>query len=253
MVRPLTRFIISGAFVEALTPPQRPAAHAEKALVTAILKGDFSPGTNLPAERELAGLLGVTRPTLREALRRLEADGWLLVQHGKATRVKDFWREGGLNVLSSIVRYSEEITPDFILNLLEVRCGMAPAYIRAAVERAPGEAAEFLKKASQLDDSPESFAAFDWKLHNRFTILSGNPIYTLILNGFAGFYEQIACLYFSRGEARQASRDFYAAVLNAVRENDSDQAERIARRMMQDSILYWQKRNNLAQPNNDKF
>jgi GntR family transcriptional regulator, negative regulator for fad regulon and positive regulator of fabA len=229
--------------MEPLSPPARPAAHAEKALVTAILQGHFPPGTNLPAERELAGLLGVTRPTLREALRRLESDGWLQVQHGKATRVKDFWREGGLNVLSSIVRYSEEIPPDFVQNLLQVRCGMAPDYVRKAVDRSPQEVVHLLSESSNLEDTPEAYGAYDWKLHNKFTVLSGNPIYTLILNGFSGFYEQIARLYFSHVEARQASRDFYAAVLQAAQENDPQQAERIARSMMQESIHYWQNRN----------
>jgi GntR family transcriptional regulator, negative regulator for fad regulon and positive regulator of fabA len=51
-------------------PPQRPALYAEQALVTDILNGTFPPGSNLPAERELSIQLGVTRPTLREALRR---------------------------------------------------------------------------------------------------------------------------------------------------------------------------------------
>lgn len=49
----------------------RPSEHAESALVTAILDGEFPPGSALPGERVLAGQLGVTRPTLREAIQRL--------------------------------------------------------------------------------------------------------------------------------------------------------------------------------------
>jgi DNA-binding FadR family transcriptional regulator len=61
----------------------------------------------------------------------------------------------------------------------------------------------------------------------------------LILNGFAGFYEQMACLYFAQVEARSASRAFYAALLAAAREGDAAAAERITRSVMQDSIELW--------------
>ena len=57
--------------------PARPRAHAESVLLAAILDGTFPPGTTLPGERTLAAQLGVTRPTLREALQRLARDGWL--------------------------------------------------------------------------------------------------------------------------------------------------------------------------------
>lgn len=223
------------------SPPQKPAAYAEQALVTAILDGAYPPDSLLPAERELAIQLGVTRPTLREALRRLESDGWLTVQQGKSTRVKDFWREGGLNVLSSLVRFSQELPPDFIPNLLEVRLAMAPAYTRAAVERAPRQVADFLAGSIRLGDTPEDYAAFDWRLHHTLTTSSGNPIYTLILNGFAGFYEQMACLYFKREEARAASKAFYADLLQAAQKEDSATAEKITQRVMEASITFWKR------------
>ena len=83
--------------------PQRPAAHAEQSLVSAILDGTYPPGSTLPGERELARQLGVTRPTLRETLQRLECEGWMTIRQGKSTRVNDIWREGGLTVLSALV------------------------------------------------------------------------------------------------------------------------------------------------------
>ena len=70
----------------------------ESRLVKALLDGTFPINSNLPAERELATLLGVTRPTLREALQRLERDGFIEIRHGKPTRVRDFWIEGNLGV-----------------------------------------------------------------------------------------------------------------------------------------------------------
>src|SRR4030043_1715032 len=125
-------------------PPERPAEYAEKSLILEILNGDYPPGSVLPAERELALKLGVTRPTLRETLQRLERDGWLNIQQGKSTRVNDFWKDGGLNVLNALVQYSEKLPPNFIPNLLHVRLVLAPAYTRQAVENSPSQVSNYL-------------------------------------------------------------------------------------------------------------
>lgn len=221
--------------------PKRPAAYAEQALVTAILEGTYPPGSTLPGERDLAAQLGVTRPTLRETLQRLACEGWLTIQQGKPTQVRDYWRDGGLSVLGALVRYSPQLPPDFVPNLLEVRLALAPVYTRAAVENSPDTVATCLADQSDLDDDSEAFASFDWSLHHTLTVASGNPVYTLILNGFSGFYEEMACLYFAHPEARAASRAFYAALLAAAERQDVIEAERVTREVMQESIFFWHK------------
>jgi GntR family negative regulator for fad regulon and positive regulator of fabA len=220
--------------------PQRPAAYAEEALVTAIIDGTYPPGATLPGERDLAGQLGVTRPTLRETLQRLDCEGWLTIQQGKPTRVNDFWRDGGLSVLGALVHYSRRLPANFVPNLLEVRLALAPAYTRAAVERTPEMVVQRLAKHATLEGTADAFASFDWTLHHTLTVASNNPIYTLILNGFAGFYEEMARRYFSRPEALASSRAYYAALFDAAREADAARAEEITRTVMQESIELWQ-------------
>ncbi len=222
------------------TPPQRPTLYAEQALITAVLSGEYPPGSQLPAERELAARLGVTRPTLRETLQRLARDGWFTIQQGKPTRVNNYWVDGGLNVLNALVRYSEKLSPEFIPNLLQVRLVLAPAYARQAVENSPAMVSICLADASHLDDRPQDYASFDWRLHYTLTVASGNPIFTLILNGFAGFYEQMACLYFENPIARKSSQDFYHALDDAARRNDARAAEAITRNVMQASLALWE-------------
>jgi GntR family negative regulator for fad regulon and positive regulator of fabA len=219
--------------------PPRPAVYTEQALLTAVLDGTYPPGSILPSERDLAAQLGVTRPTLREVLQRLECEGWLTIQQGKPTHVNDFWLDGGLNVLSALVRYGKQLPSDFVSNLLEVRLALAPAYTHAAVERSPETVTGHLAGYTSLDDTPEAFASFDWTLHHVLTVASGNPVYTLILNGFAGFYEQMACLYFAQPEARASSLAFYASLLAAASQKDAAQAEGITRSVMQASITLW--------------
>ena len=52
--------------------------------VTAIALGQFVPGQRLPAERELAGMLNVSRATVREAIARLAESGYVTVRRGRA-------------------------------------------------------------------------------------------------------------------------------------------------------------------------
>ena len=219
--------------------PQRPIDHVEESLVTAILDGVYAPGDTLPGERDLAGQLGVTRPTLREALRRLERDGWVTIKQGKSTRVNDFWREGGPNILTAMVRYGDNLPPDFITKLLEVRRALAPAYVRAAVEENRRQVAALAGEGEQLADTPEAFAAFDWRLHHTLTLLSGNPVYTLILNGFAGFYEEVARRYFIPAEARAFSRRFYRQLVETAEAGEAAAAEALSRQVMEGSIKLW--------------
>jgi GntR family negative regulator for fad regulon and positive regulator of fabA len=224
--------------------PQRPADYAEQALLTAILDGVYPPGSTLPGERDLAAQLGVTRPTLRETLQRLDCEGWLTIQQGKSTRVNDFWREGGLSVLGALVRYGRQLPPDFVPNLLEVRLALAPAYARAAVARAAGQVADYLAGYSGLADEPPAYATFDWTLHYTLTVAAANPIYTLILNGFAGFYEEMAVLYFTLPRARASSRAFYGELLAAARRADADAAEQVTRAVMGYSLELWRQAGN---------
>lgn len=224
--------------------PQRPNSYAEHALINAILDGTFPVGTRLPGERTLAVELGVTRPTLREAIQRLSRDGWLTVQQGKPTTVNNIWHDGGLNVLSSLVKHSDHLPPGFITNLLELRVQLAPAYTRGAVERERSNVETTLNGYANLPDTPEAFASFDWLLHRRLTLSCGNPIFVLILNGFTDFYEQLARIYFKQPTARAASRTYYGALLTAVNQNNPEKAESITREAMLQSIELWQSSKN---------
>jgi GntR family transcriptional regulator, negative regulator for fad regulon and positive regulator of fabA len=221
------------------SPPQRPSEYTEQILVTAILDGTFLAGTNLPAERELANQLGITRPTLREVLRHLAGDGWLTIRQGKPTKVNDFWQDGGLNVLSTMVRFAQKLPPEFVSNLLEVRLALAPPYARAAVEHSPDVVAAYLENYTHLAEDPQAFASFDWHLHRMLTIASGNPIFTLILNGFTSFYVQMAQRYFMHPKARDSSKAFYQNLYQAAHHQDPGAAEQVTREVMSFSIELW--------------
>jgi GntR family negative regulator for fad regulon and positive regulator of fabA len=219
--------------------PPRPAELVENRLINAIVDGEFPINSSLPPERELAQRLGVTRPTLREALQRLARDGWIEIHHGKSTRVRDYWHEGNLAVLGTIARHQDHVPPDFVPNLLQVRELLAPAYARLAVKRAAKNLVKFLEGYQTLLDTPDAFAQADWELHKYLTIESGNPIFTLILNGFKELYLPMGRVYFTPPKARARSHKFYADLRAAAQARDPDRAEAITREVMRDSIDLW--------------
>ncbi|HSV54100.1 MAG TPA: FadR/GntR family transcriptional regulator [Burkholderiaceae bacterium] len=69
--------------------PQRLYRQIAEQLRSLIAAGEFGVGARLPAERELAKQLGVSRPSVREALIALEVEGWVEVRTGSGVYVLD--------------------------------------------------------------------------------------------------------------------------------------------------------------------
>jgi DNA-binding FadR family transcriptional regulator len=67
--------------------PQRLYRQIAEQLRSLIGQGEFAPGSRLPAERDLAAQLGVSRPSVREALIALEVEGWVEVRTGSGVYV----------------------------------------------------------------------------------------------------------------------------------------------------------------------
>lgn len=221
------------------TTPIKPADLTESRLIEAILDNTFPVNSLLPPERELAEMLGVTRPTLREALQRLSRDGWIEIHHGKSTRVRDYLREGNLLILGAMTHFQKYLPANFVPNLLHIRLLIAPEYTRLATQHSPSEVIRLLESMQGTPDTAEDFTHVDLELHYRLTILSNNPIFTLILNGFGDLYRSMGLIYFSTSQSRDHSRSFYKKLLSAVVSNDAFMAEQVTRQVMRDSIDLW--------------
>jgi GntR family negative regulator for fad regulon and positive regulator of fabA len=220
---------------------QKPAEIAENRLLEAILSGHFPVNSNLPGERELAGQIGVTRPTLREALQRLARDGWLEIQHGRPTRVRDYWREGNLAVLSVLARYPAQQSPAFVDHLLELRILLAPSYASQAVGNSADEVAAFLETCLSMDDTPAAFSRADWDLHCLLTQQADNPVFRLLLNAFHDLYLLMGEQYFTFAECRKHSSAYYRDLLAYARRRQTAQAGELTRRIMEQSLELWKK------------
>ncbi|WP_025820260.1 fatty acid metabolism transcriptional regulator FadR [Shewanella marina] len=218
-----------------------PASFAEKYIVRSIWEGKFPPGSILPAERELSELIGVTRTTLREVLQRLARDGWLTIQHGKPTKVNDFWETSGLNILGTLAELNPEGFPELVDQLLSARTNISAIYFRGAVRYNPEVVVNALVDAEHLSDDAASFAAYDYELHHQLAFSSGNPLYVLILNGFKDLYSRVGRYYFSCQEARELALNFYSQLNILAKEKNYLAVPELMRSYGVSSGIMWQR------------
>lgn len=112
----------------------------------AIRRGDFAPGERLPSERELVETFGVSRVSVREAIRSLEAVGLVRVHQGRGAFVTD--RRSGLG--EPMARWLD-LHRDEVLELLGVR---------GALDAHAGELAVENASAAQIDSIVSASEAF---------------------------------------------------------------------------------------------
>ena len=148
--------------------PQRIFQEVADQLRRLISEGRLKPGDKLPAERDLAQRFGVSRNTMREALRALELSGLIELKLGATGGA--FVLPGSSNAVVNGMRdlyFLGAITPE---HLTEARIAVSAAVIRMACERMTGEdlkaleanveAAETARKAGDFDERTRNHQAF---------------------------------------------------------------------------------------------
>ena len=194
---------------EPILKARSPAALAEEYIIKSIWNNYFPPGSDLPAERELAEKIGVTRTTLREVLQRLSRDGWLTIQHGKPTKVNNVWETSGLNILEVLINLDSTLSPLLIANVLSARTNLATIYVPRAFRIAKKESLALFEGYDKLPDDAKAYVDFDYNIFRNLTFVSKNPIYGLVLNSLKGLYTRVGMIYFALPEARALAVEFY--------------------------------------------
>ena len=108
-----------------------------------IFRGQLKPGEQIMPERDLAQALGVSRPTVREAIKQLVTMGLLEHRQGQGTFVRSIQDQRGSNPLAAMI---EGHSPT-LEELLEVRMGLESQAVALAAQRATPEDLQVLEKA----------------------------------------------------------------------------------------------------------
>ncbi len=151
-----------------------------------IVSGALRPGDRLPKESELAAELGLSRNSLREAVRALSLIRILDVRQGDGTYVTSLDPQLLLEALSFVVDFHRD---DTVLEFLAVRRILEPAATAMATPRISTAQLDALE--AQLDalgarPSVEQLVACDLEFHRGIVQSSGNSVLCSLLDGLSG-------------------------------------------------------------------
>jgi len=151
-----------------------------------IVSGRLKPGDRLPREADLATSLGLSRSSLREAVRALSLVRILDVRQGDGTYVSSLAADSLLDALSFIVEFHHDAS---VLELLEVRRILEPAAsARAAVlidDTSLASLEEILDRSTP-DSAVEELVRNDVEFHRAIAVASGNTVLASLIESLSG-------------------------------------------------------------------
>ena len=151
-----------------------------------IVSGELLPGDRLPKEHDLAAQLGLSRNSLREAVRALSLLNILDVRHGDGTFVSSLEPRLLLEAVTFILDFRQD---DTVMQAFQVRGILEPAATALAAQRiSEQELAELRELLDVLGERPsiEDLVANDLKFHTRIAAASGIPLLCSLLETISG-------------------------------------------------------------------
>jgi GntR family transcriptional repressor for pyruvate dehydrogenase complex len=207
-------------------------------LVAQILDGRLPAGTSLPPERTLTEEFGVNRQALREALQRLDQLGLVDIRHGDATRVRDYHRHAGLDLLPRLLTGTGGgVDREVVRSVMELRAAIGTdAAALCAARIRPGQVTELDHVVAELTAADpadiEALAVLDTRFWDLIIDGSDNVCYRLSLNTLVGVYQPFDSIvrHLMADERRDA--DGHRTVVDAIAAGDAEGARAAARRLL---------------------
>ncbi len=224
---------------EKITKPQRTYQEVLKQINHLIIDGKLRPGERLMGEREMAVELGVSRTTLREALRTMEFLGWVEIKPGDGTFVRDVQ----LNDVISPLALALSVEPTRIEELWETRITLEVECAGLAALRASREGLQRISRAlrdmqSSLDDL-DAYAKADMRFHFLVTQASQNSMMNRLLQTFVvhilDLIKQAGPLRFSHDIGGLRTVQEHISIYEAIASHDAEQARNLMRKHLEGS------------------
>ena len=207
------------------------SAQIADAIRDAIVSGRLIVDERLPSEAELADQFDVSRPTVREALKRLAAQSLIRTQRGAT---------GGafVNRLSFEDAYSQQITTSTLLLSMNAVSFDTACEARYALERAcaplsadrrsPDHLATMraeIHRQSQPGLTDEAFCASDVAFHRALVDGAGNPVISYQLAGAVEAMQPLMNMITFTARDRAAIVDLHTAIADAIEARDAAAAD----------------------------
>lgn len=214
--------------------PERLSEKVATQLKKAISQGVFRVGEKLPSQPELAEMMGVSRPSIREAIQILELQGMLDSVKGGGTTVRNIAEQ---SIKKPIEIFLDE-DKDRIIDLTEVRALMEVwAARKAALTRSDHEADRMLNYLLEMESDFKSYEIrpeIDVKFHMEVASATHNVIFTHVIEGVFQLITRAIKLarekVFLDRDDQRLILEHHRSVYEAIRDRDPDRAEAAMRK-----------------------
>ncbi|MDP4127621.1 MAG: FadR/GntR family transcriptional regulator, partial [Bacillota bacterium] len=224
---------------EKITKPHRTYQEVLKQINTLIIEEKLRPGDRLMGEREMAGAFGVSRTTLREALRTMELLGCVEIKPGGGT----FIRDAQLNEVISPLALALAVEPTRIEELWETRITLEVECSGLAALRASKEDLQSISHAlrdmqSKLNDL-DAYAKADMRFHFLVSQASHNSMMNRLLQTFVvhilELIKKAGPLRFSHDIGGLCTIQEHISIYDAIVSHDSEQAKILMKKHLEGS------------------
>lgn len=208
------------------------SAHIAGEIRDAIIAGRLIVDERLPSESELAETFGVSRPTIREALKRLAAQSLIRTRRGAT---------GGafVNRLSFEEAYGQQVTTSSLLlsmnevdfeTACEARFALERACAPLSVERRSADHLATMRAEAHRQSQPgltdEAFCASDVAFHRALVDAAGNPVLSYQLAGAVEAIEPLMNMITFSARSREKIVGYHQDLADALEVRDAGQADR---------------------------
>ncbi len=194
-------------------------------LIGLITERRLKAGDRLPAERELAASMGVSRSSLREALRALAMLGVTEMRHGDGTYLTSLEPDALMRPVGLVL----SLSGSGLEELFEARKLVEPGLAALAAQRiGTEEAAELVRCAESTPaalEDPEAFMLADIDLHARIARAASNAVLSRLLDSIAGMGIASRRLTGRLAAVREQSACDHRAIAAAIAAHDADAAQ----------------------------
>jgi DNA-binding FadR family transcriptional regulator len=220
--------------------PQRLYRQIAEQLRLLIGKGEFAAGARLPAERDLARQLGVSRPTVREALIALEVQDWVEVRVGSGVYVLDRASRQAANEPMSSAEAGAEWGPLELIRARRVVEGETAAIAAQLAKRKDIKALEQSIEAMTTEaDAGNVPQEGDRAFHTAIVQTGGNSVLTETVQNFydarrGPIFKRLGG-HFENAKSWKAAINEHSAILDAIRAHDPQAARAAMHRHLDNS------------------
>ena len=190
-----------------------------------VLNGSLKPGDQLPAERDLAQRLGVSRTAVREAVKTLREKGLVEAYSGRGTFVTDGTSQAARQSFDLMVKIGQqEGSP----HLAELRLILEPGIAAMAAERVKDEDLTAMRDAvavmerSQKD--PEAYIEADLDFHLALAEAVANPLILSLIDSIVGLLREQRIKIFNVEGGPQRGQFHHKRILEAMERRDPEMA-----------------------------